>query len=139
VSTEDDKLAALVKAAPCLLWTGALNRHGYPSGKEHRRAWEEFHGQHLERGVVLRHRCDTPACIEPTHLEPGTHADNRRDCVERGRQAKGTGNGRARLKEEDIRAIRASKLALVDLAWAYGVDRTTIAAIRQGKTWKHVK
>ena len=35
---------------------------------------------------LIRHACDTPLCVQPwLHLLPGTHADNNRDMMERGR------------------------------------------------------
>lgn len=131
---DEKKLAAL----DCQPWTGALNSDGYPSGREHRRAWEKANGRRLKAHEVVRHNCDNRACVEPTHLLIGTHADNRRDCVERGRQAKGEGNGRAVLTEEGVRHIRRSVLSNSDMAQQFGVDRSTIRAIRQGKTWRHV-
>jgi len=36
-------------------------------------------------GMVLRHSCDNPQCVNPDHLTPGTHKENMRDIVDRGR------------------------------------------------------
>lgn len=36
-------------------------------------------------GFLVRHKCDVRACFRPDHLEIGTHLDNMRDKVERGR------------------------------------------------------
>jgi hypothetical protein len=44
--------------------------------------------------MVIRHTCDNPSCINPSHLLIGTQADNVRDMWERNRNAKvNGGNG----------------------------------------------
>jgi len=44
---------------------------------------------YFETGKIPRlfvlHRCDNPACVNPSHLETGTQRKNVRDMVTRGR------------------------------------------------------
>lgn len=57
-------------------------------------------------GVVVRHTCDNPRCINPDHLIGGTKADNNRDRVVRGRSAKVVPSRQA-LSPDQVAAIRA--------------------------------
>lgn len=36
-------------------------------------------------GMVVRHKCDNPGCVNPEHLELGTQKDNARDTSSRNR------------------------------------------------------
>ncbi|URG17463.1 HNH endonuclease [Rhodococcus phage Mbo2] len=73
------------------MWGGLLDDDGYGifiyGGKRtraHRAAYELFNGS-IPPGLIVRHRNDTPPDCNPLNLLLGTHADNARDRVERGR------------------------------------------------------
>ncbi len=106
------------KTKTCWLWTGGTFhlRGGYgkvqinkKARRTNRVAWELHHGKPVPEGTVVRHKCDNPLCVRPEHLELGTQGDNIRDRVARGREGdrSGSKNGRAKLTEDDVRAIRA--------------------------------
>jgi hypothetical protein len=99
--------------------------------------YEAVHGP-IPEGLIVRHKCDNPLCINPVHLELGTPADNVRDMVERNRQAssKGSKNGNSKLTEEDVKLIRSNGERAVDLAERFGVHPATIWRVRQGVTWR---
>jgi hypothetical protein len=73
-------------------WEGHRLPSGYgqlhgPDGEHlyaHRVSWSLIHGP-IPDGKVIRHRCDNPSCVRPSHLVLGTHADNAADKVASGR------------------------------------------------------
>ena len=75
----------------CWLWQGPLMNKGYGTVKCNHRRWLAHRFSlylYLGRepqGLVL-HSCDNPPCVNPRHLREGTHADNTRDAIERGRR-----------------------------------------------------
>lgn len=132
-------------ASECWLWTGCFDSRGYGQIKfntrklsAHRVSWELVNKQ-APGARIVRHSCDTPACVNPAHLLIGTHGDNVADRVRRGRSAKGMRNGRSVLTPVNVIGIRDSKLPPRVIAPRHGVSVRTVIDIRNGKTWKHLK
>jgi hypothetical protein len=143
---------------PCIEAPGYKQPNGYGrksidkrGNYAHRVAYVKANGLSMAdiKGMVVRHKCDNRACINPDHLEIGTQADNVRDMVERGRAKggylKGTRNGRAKLNDEKVREIRKTFISgdadfgVEAMAAKYGVSPASIYFVVQGTTWKHVK
>jgi hypothetical protein len=105
----------------------------------HRLAWQEANGREVPPGLLVRHSCDNPPCIEPSHLLLGTVADNNRDRDERGRHRalRGSENGRAKLTEAQANEIRLSGASGPVLAARYGISRSTVSLIRKGRRYQH--
>jgi hypothetical protein len=126
--------------------------NGYPhltkNGKRksvHRLIYEECFGE-IPDGLVIRHKCDNRLCMNPEHLETGTHQDNFNDMIERGRNAFGERSGQAKLTEKDAKEIKnflsqkqGDSKVVKFLANKYHVHENTIYCIRANRTWKHVK
>ena len=141
----------------CWEWTGAKRHYGHGQIREFgagsrticasRLAYELFIGP-IPHGLVVRHTCDNPGCVNPEHLALGTQADNMRDKVERGRQAKGSRTGQAKLTEREANLIKQFLLRhpprmgggggqCLFLAGWFGVHISIVSAIGKGKIWTH--
>lgn len=135
---------------PCWLWSrGRHRKTGYGMVKlyhrtrlAHRVAYEIVTGP-IPDGLLVMHRCDSPPCVNPSHLMLGDHAANQRDCVTKGRKNSphGTMNSDAKLTDDAVRAIRRRRVAGETgkvLALEYGVTPATICDVFKGRNWKHV-
>lgn len=132
-------------ATGCLLWTGAQSG-GYGTAwngvkviKAHRFAYEAWVGS-IPDGLIVRHACDVPLCVEPTHLVLGTHRDNMRDMVDRQRSPVNAGerNPRSKLTAEQVEQVRravSSGETQTEVARRFGVTSQMIGRIVRGQNW----
>lgn len=133
----------------CFLWTGGFESDGYAKIKAfksrkaistYRLAWQLTNGS-IPKGMVVCHKCDTRACVNPDHLFLGTPADNTADMVRKDRQAKGSRQGLAKLTEADIPTIRklySEGWSQQEIAENYMVNQTSISKVLRNETWRHV-
>lgn len=123
---------------PCIEWTGRRDKDGYAmSGGTTRVARQVFVDAHGWEPEVVMHTCDNPPCVEPTHLRGGTHQENTRDMMAKGR-AKFAGRC---LTPEQVASVRQRVTAgevQRAIARELKVHPTTINRIVQGQTWKEV-
>jgi len=74
----------------CILYRGAKKRNGYGCMNirrfgahvqyyVHRLSWWLAHGEEIPFYMEIAHKCDTPACFNPAHLEKKRRLHNRRD------------------------------------------------------------
>lgn len=124
-------------------WTG--QKYGsYKAGGGHYRAahrffYERFVGP-IPDGMLVCHKCDTPPCVNPSHLFLGTTTDNAQDRKRKGRQDySGERNGRALLTWPEVLEIRAAPVGGKQLADRYGVSAKTITDIRANRRWVQKK
>jgi Autographiviridae endonuclease len=135
--------ARTVPAGDCLIWTGAKDRQGRGVisyyrrlWKAHRVVWTEVRGP-IPPGLEVCHRCDNGPCVNPGHLFLGTHAENMADMRAKGRHRPQPGelNGRAKLTADQARQIRSSSEPTRTLVRRYGITRTVVQRIRNGRLW----
>lgn len=114
----------------------------YKTIQHHRLAWclaTFLHPDEI-KGLVLRHICDNPSCVNVNHLELGTQANNMKDAQDRGRNARGSKSSSAILTETEVREIRArGREPQATLAAEYKVSQQTISVILTRKRWKHLE
>lgn len=131
----------------CINWIKGLSHNGYgltsrnnKTYRAHRLAYCDAHGITHDsiEGKVVRHTCDNRRCVNPDHLELGTHADNMQDMVKRGRSAKGLDNSQTKLTPEDVQYIRehyiprSKEFGTVALGRKFNVHNGTIGKVIRG-------
>ena len=124
------------------------DKDGYPKIMNHsklvnisRFIYEKYYGK-IPKGMVIRHKCDNPECINIEHLELGTFYDNNHDTLSRGRTnfVKGEKHYLSKLNEEKVRFIlKNPHISNYKLAEMFNVGRKTIEAVKKRRTWKHIK
>lgn len=113
----------------------------------HRLCYEAYKGT-IPKGMIVRHTCDNPPCINPQHLLLGTHADNIRDMVERGRarggnsNLKGEDNGNSKLTKKQVKEMRelwdSGLFTRRTLGQFFGVNGRYTRRITNYELWKHI-
>lgn len=139
----------------CWNWTGAISGGGYGVIQKYgagngrmmaHRLSHEMHNGPVLPGVVVMHKCDNRACVNPAHLQAGTQHDNIMDAVHKRRMKSnlppvpfGEKHPYAKLKDDDVREIRQSSLSVRKLAAIYGVSPSTIHAAKTGSNWSRLE
>lgn len=131
----------------CWLWLGKLGAAGYPEKNIKRSGhWRVFklcrlicevtHGDMT--GLVARHTCNNPKCVNPEHIIPGTHADNMADLKAHDpTHNKGARNGMAKLTDKavsEIRSMSGSK-SQRNIAATFGISQSAVSRIINGERW----
>jgi HNH endonuclease len=133
-------MARVERIGECLEFMGARRTAGYGvvgNRGAHVIVWEHYNGP-VPDGLMVRHTCDNPPCVDINHLLVGTQKDNRQDAVQRARTAVGERHGRAKLTPEQVIAIRADDRSAKAIARAYGMSDVQILNIKKRKSWSHL-
>jgi len=136
-------------ATGCWLWTGANRgklKYGIirstrtksnPKGRylaAHRVAWELYRGP-IPDGILICHTCDVHQCVNPSHLFLGTHLDNARDAIAKGRRPS---IKLTKSQVEDIKQQLVNGSTVPYLARLYRVGFSNIHSIKHNVIWKDV-
>lgn len=147
-----NKSSGLGPDGECWEWTaGDKNREGYGGFylrqidntiNCHKFAFLITHNfglQDIPDGIVIRHSCNHPPCVRPSHLLLGTCQDNSDDMVFAGNATTGERNHNAKLtwrKVAELRQLWATgNYTKASLAIQFGVTAAVIWHVVSNKTW----
>ena len=123
----------------------ALDSSGYPQIKRNGKSYimsryiYELNFGPIPKGLCVRHKCDTPKCINKKHFILGTHTDNMRDMVKRGRvnnSGRLSGiNHKDSLSIKLVAKIKKAKGTYIEIAERFGVGNYVVGVIKRGEHW----
>jgi hypothetical protein len=141
------------KSVGCWLWKGSITASGYgqtsycpshgvyKSIRAHRVSWIIHFGE-IPEGMCVCHACDTPLCVNPSHLWLGTSEQNTADREKKMRGVKGERQTQAKLSDKsviEILGLKGKGLTALQIGNRYGVSPTLIRMVLARKLWKHVQ
>ena len=135
------------KQKECWVWVGSLNNKGYGRINiggiiklAHRVSYEIAYGK-IPSMMSILHKCDNPPCVNPNHLQVGTHKENIEDMIEKGRGCVGEGASYAKLNYQKVVQIKGmykqSKISQRALAKLFKVSQCTISLVVNEKRWSN--
>lgn len=156
-------MAKVSKSTGCWNWVAGKFNGGYGKFRignkfylSHRVSYSIHFGE-TPAHLCLLHKCDNPSCVNPDHLQPGTHLENSKDMISKGRAPTGKRNGhhtkpemtprgelheRSKLTENQVLSIRKrfnhTYGQLSEMAREFFVTAQSIYAIVKRKSWKHI-
>lgn len=110
-----------------------------------------FYSGGIKDDLQANHKCNNPACCNPTHLYWGTQKENIRDSIIAGTKTdpprnnppilRGEDNPHAVMTEDFIRNLRGdwqSEVSAKKLSKKYNISINTVYQIVNYRSWKHV-
>lgn len=148
---------SIITESGCIEWQGYKMPFGYGQimlenqkvTTTHRAAWILEYGE-IPNGLMVRHKCDNPPCVNINHLELGTAKDNSDDAIKRNRVAREFKLPRTVISDEQVIEIRNKYKVFTtpgirgrqsnksQLAEEYGISEGYIKEIIGKRERKHV-
>lgn len=132
--------AKVDKTDSCWLWTGCKSPRGYgvvgvggKAQRAHRFSWT-LHNGPIPNGMVVMHTCDTPLCVNPSHLKLGSQKDNILDAARKGRLD-------SYLTPDvvlEMRRLHAEGVTPTAISKKFNVPVGNVRCVVYRQSWKHV-
>lgn len=130
----------------CWNWSGKKRKDGYGvvfyKGRETRahRVIFFMQGLALTSSDVVMHKCDNPACVNPTHLKIATQQENLKDMRQKKRNTfslSGIDHPNSKFNYKDIKEIKklSEVMSQIKIAKKYNCSQQTISKILTGKRY----
>lgn len=133
----------------CWEWTAGKRLNGYGdfridgASEYAHRASLKLYTDRFDENLVTLHKCDNRSCVNPDHLEMGTHADNLQDARDKGRlNNKGENSTSVKLAESEVLEIRErakGEETQKEISEDYDVHQCVISRIHNRKRWASLK
>lgn len=139
-------VAVLFSGEDCLIWPFSRTEKGYATWTVDGRPQNAsrvicrmVHGEPPSHSHVAAHNCFSGhlGCVNPQHLRWATASENEQDKVLSGTSNRGSRHGLSKLKDEDVRAIRALAgiMTQAEIAEKFGVSKWAVGDIIRRKRW----
>ena len=129
-NTEEDFWVYVDKTEHCWNWTGGKDYDGYGQwawGMKNIRAHRfsmKLAGKEIPAGMISRHLCNNPSCVNPEHIVAGTQKENIQDQIKAGTFSK------TKYSQEKIKEVfdeyAAGGITLRELAVKHGMSKNTV-------------
>ena len=138
----------------CWLWKAGCFTNGYGQFrignkklKAHRVMFLLLKGN-IPHGMIVRHTCDNPKCVNPNHLLLGTYKDNAYDRDSKNRGIKGRKIHKDQAGEKNPAAkLNVEKVSKIRFMWPdhsyrklsklFKISASQVANIVKGRSWQY--
>lgn len=127
----------------CWIWHAGKHHRGYgyfythPDYSNRKMDYAHRVSYHIDSGVkpkdddLICHSCDTPSCVNPSHLFIGSFQDNMDDMISKKRFICGVEKINKQ-DELDIIKLRAEGVMVKDIAKMYNISKSHMSRISRG-------
>lgn len=122
--------------AECWNWKGRLDKDGYGSLRTpktqlraHRVSFQMHNYQSID-GLIVRHLCNNPSCVNPSHLAAGTQTDNMQDREIAKNVPRNEKHHNCKFSDEIVLQVIATKGTNKEIAEKFGMSASQVRNIK---------